>query len=275
MLKAEKNWFLMDGNRYPASDFDRLYRENHPTVYEVIRFTKGLPVFPWEHYERLVGSLRTVGTEKPIPYETYISELIGLAESNGITEYNCKYLINGFDLPGNLHRYALLISTYYPSDQQYRDGVTAGILRAERTDPHAKIWNTDLRRKADEVIHSSHAYEAVLADQEDRFTEGSRSSLFFIKGNSVLTAPEEAVLRGVTRKKVIELIEKAGIELEESYVTVQDAATCDAAFICGTSPKVLPLNRIGEHRFDPSNRILRQIMRLYDEVFEAANRCSS
>ena len=264
MATAVLDYYLYNGEAFRTETFDHIYTESSPAVYEVIRLEGGRPVFPREHYDRLVGSLETVGEGKSLSYETYCGDIRLLSQMNGCPDHNCRLVLNGFGSAGGVRRYLFMIPTSYPSEEQYRDGVTAGFLKAVRSDPHAKIWNASLREKADRRIREEGLFETILLDDSDRITEGSRSNIFFIRDGRVYTTPAEAVLLGVTRKTIIEACESAGIPVIEQYFGVRDAARCEAAFISGTSPKALPVRRLGTIALDPGNALLRKIMALYD-----------
>jgi branched-chain amino acid aminotransferase len=105
----------------------------------------------------------------------------------------------------------------------------------------------------------------LLVDRNGQITEGSRSNVFFIKDGEVFTAPADKVLLGVTRSKIIEIIKGMGVRLHEEAVSAGDIGSFDAAFISGTSPKVLPIASTGSTEFDVNDPILRKVMEKYDE----------
>ena len=45
--------------------------------------------------------------------------------------------------------------------------------------------------------------------------------------------------------------------------------TFDAAFISGTSPKFLPIRKIGDADFDPENKVVKQLISTYNEMIAA------
>ena len=57
-----------------------------------------------------------------------------------------------------------------------------------------------------------------------------------------------------------------GIRFHEVPINASDIGSFDAAFISGTSPKVLPIASIGEETYDVNDPLLRDIMRWYDEA---------
>ena len=62
---------------------------------------------------------------------------------------------------------------------------------------------------------------------------------------------------------MIEVIQQSGMQLHFEPVKAEDLASFDAAFISGTSPKVMPIAEIGRVPFDVNNSALREIMDRY------------
>ena len=108
----------------------------------------------------------------------------------------------------------------------------------------------------------------ILVDEQGRVTEGSRSNILFFRGDRVCTTPDEAVLLGVTRTRILEACRGVGIPVEQVYVKAEEIGTYEAAAVCGTSPKVLPICAVGEVKMDVNHPLLRRVMALYDQVCE-------
>ncbi|MGL5151832.1 MAG: aminotransferase class IV, partial [Clostridium sp.] len=130
----------------------------------------------------------------------------------------------------------------------------------ERNNPNEKIVNNSFRNKVNEEIKNNNAYEAILVDRNEYITEGSRSNIFFIKGNNLITSPIENVLPGVTRKNIMEVAKSNNIEIIEEKIKYRDLKDIDALFISGTSPKILPISEVLEEKFDINNILLRELM---------------
>ena len=101
----------------------------------------------------------------------------------------------------------------YPDKKWYETGVPCGILMAERDNPKAKVFQTSVRRKADEMIENQGLFEVLLVDRGGRITEGSRSNVFFVKNDRLFTPKGGDVLSGITRRKIISLAQEMNIEL--------------------------------------------------------------
>ena len=96
---------------------------------------------------------------------------------------------------------------------------------------------------------------------------GASTDTVFIKGGQVYTSPLHQVLPGVTRGKILEILHGRGVTVHETAISASEIASFEAAFISGTSPKVLPIASIGDVRFDVDEPLLRNIMGWYDAAF--------
>jgi branched-chain amino acid aminotransferase len=148
----------------------------------------------------------------------------------------------------------------------YRTGVKTDLFNGERKNPNIKMMDLALRDATDEAMRKGNLYEVLLVDRNGFITEGSRSNVFFIKKGEVFTAPQDKVLLGVTRTKIIELIRDMGAVLHEYSVSADDIEKYDAAFISGTSPAVMPIACIGDVTYDVDDPLLREIMKRYDSL---------
>jgi branched-chain amino acid aminotransferase len=116
------------------------------------------------------------------------------------------------------------------------------------------------------LITENDIYEVLLVNEDGLITEGSRSNIFFIENDQLITPPENLVLAGITRNLVIQVCQDENIPFAEKNLTYPELSGCSAAFITGTSPKVLPVNKIDDFRFHTGNPIMLAIIRKYNEM---------
>jgi branched-chain amino acid aminotransferase len=235
--------------------------ENEGGIYEVLRVVEGVPLFLEDHLDRFYHSAQLAS--KNIGYsESQIKGfLVDLINKNKVQTGNilisCKV---------NLE--AVFIPHVYPTEKMVAEGITCGILKAERDNPNAKVLQTSLRKKADQIIAEKGFYEVLLVDHLGKITEGSRSNLFFVAENEIVTSPANRVLIGITRKKTQQMAAELNIPVIEREISFSGLQAFDAAFITGTSPKILPILRIDAFKFDPQNKIVGQLIKRYDEMIE-------
>ncbi|MBO4725452.1 MAG: aminotransferase class IV [Firmicutes bacterium] len=279
MSDAVKDKYLYCGELRPVAEFDATYRTVSPSAYEVIRLMDGKPLFLEEHHARLVATLASIGQRPPLDLKQLRSDIERVAKANDVKNHNVKIVINEFgSAPEDAKTHIFLIATSYPTDEMYRDGVPTDLFNAVRGNPQAKIIDADLRARENEFIKENGLFEALLVNGKGEITEGSRSNLFFIKSGKdgpaereIFTSPADGVLLGITRQRIFRICAAAGIKVTECPIAVNALSEYSAAFISGTSPKVLPISRIGKIGLDPDNPLLREIMKLYDREIENYN----
>jgi branched-chain amino acid aminotransferase len=93
---------------------------------------------------------------------------------------------------------------------------------------------------------------ALVRDMLGNVAETASSNVFMVKDGVVLTpAPNRSFLAGVTRRRVIALLRDAGVEVEETALTVDDFRDADEIFSTGNYAKVVPITRIEERELQP------------------------
>ncbi|MCE4565353.1 aminotransferase class IV [Maribellus sp. CM-23] len=258
-LSPIHKFFILNGELKTNDQFQPA--ENEGGVYEVIRIVDGKPLFLEEHLARFKRSAEIAGREiqySETDISSYLQDLIRQNKVyNGNVLVSCKVNLKAF-----------FIAHSYPTKEQYQWGVECGLLHAERENPNAKVFQTTVRGRANQIMAEKGYYEVLLVDHDGNITEGSRSNAFFIKGSQLITPPSEKVLLGVTRQKVIQCARGLGIDVKEQEVSLTRLAGFNAVFITGTSPNILPVSKIGETDFDEQNPLLRKLMKQFDVCIE-------
>ena len=136
-----------------------------------------------------------------------------------------------------------------------------------RENPHAKIFRKDYAQTISKIRSDSQAFEVILVDEKACITEGSRSNLFFIKNDVVITAREDDVLLGISRLELCKLLLKLNIALEMRTIKETELAEFEACFLTGTSIKVLPIATIDTIHYASSTHPL--VLKLIDAFDDA------
>jgi branched-chain amino acid aminotransferase len=107
------------------------------------------------------------------------------------------------------------------------------------------------------------AYEALLVNEKNMITEGSRSNIFFLKGEVLVTAPDKLILNGITRKHILEICRLNNVKVEMRCVNAGDISEYDSVFMTGTSPMVLPFCRIDDITLNVELPLMERLRMLY------------
>ncbi|HEX3009607.1 MAG TPA: aminotransferase class IV [Bacteroidales bacterium] len=260
-----RQFIIVDGKETENLPIDKYERT---IIYEVIRILAGTPLFLEKHIQRLNNSARIL--DKNIPFSVtefsfLIKKLIGL---NNSKEGNVKISIEYNGSSAVSRSIIGFIPHKYPSIEEYQIGVKTISSVNLRLNPKAKVQNEKLRNELNQIISDSEAYEALLVHPDGYITEGSRSNIFFVQGSCLITSPDNQVLSGITRENVIQICKENKYNLVMRSLSYSELPDMDAAFLTGTSPKVLPVKSIDKLTFKLPNELTEEIMRKYDRLIQ-------
>lgn len=256
-------YFSLNGELKKISEFPVEVVKASGLVYEVIKVVNGDLCLIDEHINRMSNSLEISNHINICITELkqYSKELI---VANELLNGNLKIVFKIIDNKANW--FLFFIPHRYPSDEQYSKGVKLISQKAERPNPNAKIANWSIRGKANKIIDDNNIYETLLINSDNEVTEGSRSNVFFIKGNMFYTADIEYVLAGITRSTIIAFIKELGYEIVYKNIPFNEIKDYDACFISGTSPGVLQVNSIDGIPFEINNKVYQELFRAYNKI---------
>jgi len=254
-------FYIVDGILTPVPSFDTSVIYEGEVVYEVIRVIEGIPLFFEDHLARMEESLRISKHEALATGGKLLENIFLLIRENGIRNGNIKIIFHYNSLRNCFMIY--FIEAQYPDSLMYKTGVDTILFDAERKNPGAKIFNFRLRSSILDVLVRKSAYEAFLVNKMGCITEGSRSNVYFIIGDSIITAGDEYVLGGITRRYVNNICGEKNIPVEYRCFPVRDLHMVEAVFLSGTSPHILPVRSIDEFSFRVDHPVLKKLADAY------------
>ena len=267
-MECINGFFLRNSQFFPSARFCDNELKSNRVIYDVLRIVDGVPLFWASHYERLQNSSIKSGIPIRFPQRELYEKIHKVVAKNEITNGNIKIALT---FPRSSTGQALLIypiAHHYPTANQYNLGVSTLSLDAERKNPNVKLINHKLREQCNQLIEEQDVYEVLLVDRNKNITEGSRSNIFFIHGNEIITPPVTDVLPGITRAAILKICSHMGLGIFERKVALQEIANMDGIFISGTSPKVLPVVKVDGFTFSFESILLKRIMQAYDKMIE-------
>ncbi|SFE95748.1 aminotransferase class IV [Thermoflexibacter ruber] len=217
-------------------------------LFDYMRTYNGKPFMPQWYMERLFNSAQAMDLEIPTN-ETeilyYVEELFNLAK-----QPDCAFrflLTGGYSMDSMTVRQPNFVIMTEPLPVQPQ----------ERFDRGVKIISTEHLRELPEVkstnyikpilmakqIKASNAYD-VLYYKNNEISELSRSNFFIFKGDTLIT-PDKNILKGITRRLILELA-KPYFKIEERTVSLAELKQADEAFTTGTTKKVMPIVQIDD-----------------------------
>jgi len=258
--------FITNQGMETAQEFLQDQFKTDQSVYEVIRIIDGIALFLEDHYSRLQKSMAIAKLDLDIDLRQFGESINELIHASQIREGNVRFV---YSVSAELRRWTFsFIPHNYPKTEEYLNGVVVDLLNAERQNPNAKVIQPTIRDKANQLISEQKIYEILLVDRDGKITEGSRSNVFFVKDGIFYTAPENMILVGITRQKVLACLNELGYPIVEEAVKASEIDGFDAAFLTGTSPKILPIRDIGSTQYLTTYSELKNLMDRYNKLID-------
>jgi D-alanine transaminase len=134
-----------------------------------------------------------------------------------------------------------------PDPRLGRDGVaviTIPDIRWQRCDIKSVALVANVLGK--QQAREASAYEAWQVDHDGQVTEGTSTNAWIVTADdSVITrAADHAILNGVTRAAILDIIRREGYRLVERPFSVAEAKAAREAFLTSTTADLLPVVRI-------------------------------
>ena len=253
---------LADGVMKPAENVS--IPQGAVVMYDVLRVMDAVPLFVEDHSARFFTSFDL--SQRPRPFEEHcfadaLNEFIrlyGLQNGN----IRCVYSISQTN---DTQFLVYEIKHSYPTSEMYETGVSCGTFAGVRENPNVK-QEAAVKTNAYKKIAETGVYEVLLVDEQNNVTEGSKSNTFFVRNGAIVTALASDVLCGITRLQILDLIRNLQIPLEERKIALSELNQFDAAFISGTSPKVLPIKQIEDIVYQVDNKIITKIQKSQHKI---------
>lgn len=253
-------------------------------VYEVIPVVRGKLVDEAYSVERLDRSLAALEITWPCAREAYLHMLRELIARNaleegavyvqvtrGVAERDFAYPA---DTPPSLMAYtSAKVLLDNPAAETGVSVVSVPDLRWQRRD--IKSINLLAQCMAKQEAASRGAFEAWMLE-DGLVTEGASSTAYIVRDGCIITrALSNAVLPGIRRRVILELVERHGLTLEQRPFSLREALEADEAFLSSATTLLLPVVRIdgqpvADGRPGPVARQLRSLYR--DALLEEASR---
>jgi branched-chain amino acid aminotransferase len=265
---AASRFLILNHEILPTEKTDVFDRIENAAVYEVVKVVRGVPLFFEEHMERMRNSGDASGIAIEKEDREILDEIHRLVEQNQCPETNAKLVC------ARVGAKEVFLTYFVPIEDPGPHGLSKGVhtilLQAERKDPHVKRVRSSFRDRVRDTMEKAGAYETLLVDGDGFITEGVRSNLFFVKGNSLCTPPSEKVLLGVTRRHVVQICKESGTEIREERLHRREIAGIEAAFLTGTTVDVMPIGSIEAYALgSASHPVVQGIVEKYREEVEA------
>jgi len=280
-MQVHLNGRLVPAKEAVVSVFDHgfLYGDG---VYETMRVYKGVVFMLNEHLKRLYRSASMIGLTIPLQVDSLKTSIFETLIANDLKNAFVRLNVSrgpgpiGLD-PDLCAKATIVIIAQEMKDYPksfYRKGISLVIPKTRRNhretlDPRIKSLNFLNNILAKMEAKKRGAYEAVMLNVYGKLAEGTISNVFFYKDRTLCTPSLECgVLNGITRKVVIDLALREGINVKEGKFTKEDLYSATEVFITGTTLEVMPASRVDDHEYSVGG-ITKRLRTAYREEVNA------
>jgi len=204
-----------------------------------------------DHIDRFLNSARLMGMTPIYSKEKIIKIVKEGIEKSGFAHTNIKLIQTGGVSPDGFtpaEEQTFFIYFYEAHDypqEIYTDGVALKTARLMRQNPLVKTINYAASIVDVQKAKKSGAVDILHTDCNGNIYEGTRSNFFAIKNNVLITA-EDGILKGITRKAIIEIAQELAIPVAYRLISTSELSTMDEAFVSNSSQEVVPVVKIDE-----------------------------
>lgn len=266
--EAIKDFLILNGESIKTTEEDIFQKITKPPIYEVIRVINGVPLFLEDHLRRMFNSAELINHEIARFEKEIREDMKKLIRLNMVDRLNIKLLSAEAEGMGKVFL-VYNIESFYPPMEYYKEGIHTTLFNYERDNPNAKVLFSTFKEDVAKALKEKNAFEALLVSKSGYIPEGSRSNMFFVKGEKVYTAPGKDVLIGITRKHIFNVCEKLNVKIIEETIHVEDLEKLDGAFMSGTSVNVLPISTVDDIKLNSiTNPVIIEINKAYMKAME-------
>ena len=107
--------------------------------------------------------------------------------------------------------------------------------------------------------------DALMLDWRGQVAEATGANAFFIKDGVIHTPTPDCFLDGITRRTVIDLARRRGVEVVEKAIVPEELESFEQFFLTGTAAEVTSVGSAGPWNFEVGD-LSRQLARDYDDL---------
>lgn len=225
-------------------------------IFDFLRVAKDKPLFIDAHLDRFFHSasvMRLNISQSREDIKAIVKELI---QKNNMSYSGIRMLIAGGDAPDgytieNPHLIIIQAPLAEPTQVLPETGIKLVTYNYQRQIPEVKttdylmaIWLQPWMKQqgADDILYH---HNGIVS-------ECPRSNFFLVTKDNILVTAKQNMLKGVTRKNIIQVCNDHNIPFEERDVNVSEFSSASEAFITSSTKRIIPVHQIDEIELKPN-----------------------
>lgn len=265
---AQSRMVVYLNGRFVSADEAKISVFDHSFLYgdgifEGIRIDDGAIFRLREHVDRLYRSAHFLRIAIPIGRGEMVEAIKETARRSNLRDGYLRPLVSrgegpmGIDATRAITAATVVIIPQlrhkFDDEIRTKQGVTARILSIRRTpaecvDPRLKC-NNYINHILGKFEHWDAGVDiGIMLSTDGYVSEGCSENIFSVSGGRLRVPAACRALDGITRRAVMGIAAKIGIDVAEANLTAYDLYTGDEVFVCGTLSEVVPVVSIDGRR---------------------------
>lgn len=218
-------------------------------IFDFFRVKDFVPLYLDDYLNRFYRSAEVMGLKGVIGREQLKAVIGELIRSNNLADAGMKIIFTGGCSPdaystvdGNL-----LVSQHplvLPPESQVEQGIRIITYPYRRDIPEVKTINYIMGVWLQQKVKQAEAAD-VLYHLDGMVSEFPRCNFFLVTKKGTVVTPDQFILHGITRMRVLEEARKM-YEVEERSVTLDEVYGTAEAFLTSTTKEILPIVRVDD-----------------------------
>lgn len=213
-------------------------------IFDFFRTVDNKPIFLEDHLHRFYFSASQMNMEILLGREELKKQIFKLIEKNNIPDSGIRItLTGGYSEDGYTLSKPNLVITQNPFEfnkENFEKGIKLITYDHQRQLPQIKTIDYLQAIRLQPFVKENHADDLLYYDQ-NMIRECPRSNFFIVTQDNEVLTPGKKILKGVTRKKILELEE---FNTREEDIPLKDLGNVKEAFVSSTTKNVLPVLKI-------------------------------
>lgn len=214
-------------------------------VYSNIKVVKGKMFLPELEIEKLFESAKAIELEHNFTKNQIMDWMKKLIQENKTDDALVRILLVGPEKENEPILFLFPVGLTFHPDKLYSQGAKVITFDGERHFPTSKTKNLLLGYIAYREAIKQDALDALLIDRDGNIREGTRSSFFAIKGDTLIAPPKDKILEGITRKVILDIAPQI-MKVKEEDIPLDMIKNYDEYFLSGTSLNIMPIRQIND-----------------------------
>jgi branched-chain amino acid aminotransferase len=233
-------------------------------VFETMRARKGQVVLIAAHLKRMSRGLKVLNLTPPKSLSTIQKNIFQLLKINRLKNARVRVML--WQKGAGVHCAIIVEPLQAPTAGQYSKGFKAMLTNGHRRQTPVPIKSLDygIFRERLQQACAAGFDEALLLNRKGELVEGSRTNIFLVKDNFLLTpSVKSGCLPGVTRQVVLAAARRLELRCAAKALNARDLFKADEAFLTNALLGIMPLasldlKPIGTGKPGPVTRRLRK-----------------